>query len=84
MRWVTNLSPSSKKQGDWIILFSSCILVTLKFAAGQQVCRPSRAKLGLKDWASLCLKNWAKDLRPVKLAHFFLFWTAALAERSGL
>jgi hypothetical protein len=44
------LFASSKKQGDWIML-SSCILVTLKFAAGQQVCRPSRAELGLKDWA---------------------------------
>jgi hypothetical protein len=33
------------------MLSSSCILVTLKFAAGQQVCRPSRAKLGIKDWA---------------------------------
>jgi hypothetical protein len=33
------------------ILFSSCILVTLKFIAGQQVCRPSRAEKGLKDWA---------------------------------
>jgi hypothetical protein len=44
------LSPSSKKQGDWIMLFSSCILVTLKFAAGRQVCHPSCAKLGLKDW----------------------------------
>jgi hypothetical protein len=33
------------------MLFSSCILVTLKFAAGRQVCRPSRAELGLKDWA---------------------------------
>jgi hypothetical protein len=35
------------------MLFSFCILVTLKFAAGRQVCRPSRAKLGLKDWASI-------------------------------
>jgi hypothetical protein len=34
------------------MLFSSCILVTLKFAAGRQVCRPSHAELGLKDWAS--------------------------------
>jgi hypothetical protein len=33
------------------MLFSYCILVTLKFAAGQQTCRPSRAKLGQKDWA---------------------------------
>jgi hypothetical protein len=49
---VTRLSASSKKQGDWIMLFSSCILVTLKFAAWRQVCRPSRAKLGLKDWAN--------------------------------
>jgi hypothetical protein len=40
-----------KKQGDWLMLFSSCILVTLKFAAGRQVFCPSRAKLGLKDWA---------------------------------
>jgi hypothetical protein len=31
------------------MLFSSFILVTLKFAAGRQVCHPSRAKLGLKD-----------------------------------
>jgi hypothetical protein len=34
------------------MLFSSCILVTLKFAAGRQVCCPSRVKLGLKDWAT--------------------------------
>jgi hypothetical protein len=33
------------------MLFSSCILVTLKFAAGRKTCRPSRAELGLKDWA---------------------------------
>jgi hypothetical protein len=33
------------------LLSFSCILVTLKFTAGQQVCRPSRAELGLKDWA---------------------------------
>jgi hypothetical protein len=52
MRWATSLSASSKKQGDWIVLFSSCILFTLTFAAGRQTCRPSRAKLGLKDWAN--------------------------------
>jgi hypothetical protein len=33
------------------MLFSSSFLVTLKFAAGRQVCRPSHAELGLKDWA---------------------------------
>jgi hypothetical protein len=33
------------------MLFSSCILVTLKFAAGRQTCCPSCAELGLKDWA---------------------------------
>jgi hypothetical protein len=33
------------------ILFSSCILVTLKFIAGQ-TCRPSLAEKGLKDWAN--------------------------------
>jgi hypothetical protein len=33
------------------IFFSSCILVTLKFIAGRQTCRPSRAEKGLKDWA---------------------------------
>jgi hypothetical protein len=33
------------------ILFSSCILVTLKFIAGQQTCRTSLAEKGLKDWA---------------------------------
>jgi hypothetical protein len=41
------------------MLFSSCILVTLKFAAGQQVCGPFHAKLGLKDWAYVCsLCSW--------------------------
>jgi hypothetical protein len=43
---------SSKKQGDWIMLFSSCILVTLKS------CRPSRAELGLKDWAIAASMNY--------------------------
>jgi hypothetical protein len=57
MSWATNLSASSKKQGDWIMLFSSCILVTLKFAGGRQVCRPSCAVLGLKDWASVLKRN---------------------------
>jgi hypothetical protein len=33
------------------MLFSSSFLVTLKFAAGRQVCRPSHAEFGLKDWA---------------------------------
>jgi hypothetical protein len=33
------------------MLFSYCILVTLKFAASRQTCCPARAKLGLKDWA---------------------------------
>jgi hypothetical protein len=45
------MSASSKKQGDWIMLFSSCILVTLQMAAGRQTCRPAHAKVGLKDWA---------------------------------
>jgi hypothetical protein len=49
------LSASSKKQGEWITLFSSCILVTLKFAAGQQTCHPSCAELGLKDSANVIL-----------------------------
>jgi hypothetical protein len=30
------------KKMSCAILFSSCILVTLKFTAGRQVCRPSR------------------------------------------
>jgi hypothetical protein len=37
--------------------FSSCILVTLKFAAGRQTCHPSHAELGLKDWATIRLNE---------------------------
>jgi hypothetical protein len=32
------------------MLFSSCISVTLKLAAGRHTCCPAHAKLGLKDW----------------------------------
>jgi hypothetical protein len=39
------------KKTSCSIFFSSCILVTLKFIAGRQVCRPSCAEKGLKDWA---------------------------------
>jgi hypothetical protein len=44
------------------MLFFSCILVTLKFAAGQQVCRPSLAKKGLKDWAYIASNIIFSDL----------------------
>jgi hypothetical protein len=42
------------------MLFSSCILVTLKFAAGWQTCRPSHAELGLKDWA-IVVTSWTRN-----------------------
>jgi hypothetical protein len=40
-----------QEENSWIMLFLSCILVTLKLAAGRQTCRPAHAELGLKDWA---------------------------------
>jgi hypothetical protein len=41
-----------QEENSWIMLFSSCILVTLKLAAGRQTCRPAHAELGLKDWTN--------------------------------
>jgi hypothetical protein len=67
LSWVTNLSPSSKKQGDWIISYLCYFLLAFwshwnsqlgdKFVslvwAGRQACWPSHIWLCLKDWATI-------------------------------
>jgi hypothetical protein len=66
LSWATNLSPSSKKQGDWIISYLCYFLLAFlshwnsqlgnKFVslvwARLQTCRPSHVWLCLKDWAN--------------------------------
>jgi hypothetical protein len=52
-----------QEENSWIMLFSSCILVTLKLAAGRQTCRPAHAELGLKDWANV--KEYMQKLHVV-------------------
>jgi hypothetical protein len=46
----TNLSASSKKQGDWIIRYFFGFSVTLKFAASRQTCRLAHGHFCLKNW----------------------------------
>jgi hypothetical protein len=71
LSWVTNLSPSSKKHGDWIISYLCYFLLAFwshwnsqlgdKFVslvwAGRQTCRPSHIWLCLKDWAYVPVGN---------------------------
>jgi hypothetical protein len=53
----THLSASSKKQGDWIISYFFCFLVTLKFAASRQTFRLAHVHFCLKNWANVFKKR---------------------------
>jgi hypothetical protein len=80
MSWATSLSPSSD-QGDKFVAQLALIQYELgdKFVAnigaGRQVCRPSRAELGLKDWAIV-----VAGPKMLSRNHFFLFRTPFLTE----